>query len=202
MTDRFLKFIPFVLDHEGGSYEDNAGDPGGPTKWGIDHRSHPDVVIRSLTKDGAIAIYYDGSGSPKDHDNWVLNKCENLIQGLGESHFDACVNCGPVRANKFLIAACGNATKYNDERVAFYQSLAKARPIDKRFLKGWDQRVADLRKWIGTIPSVKLVIAPASAPIAPAPVVTPVVVVKALVSEISAPPTESKNWWTQITGWF
>lgn len=140
MTDRFLNFIPFVLDHEGGTYENDPDDPGGPTKWGIDHRSHPDVDIKNLTKDEAIQIYYESY--------WQPNSCGDLETGLGESHMDGCVNCGAKRANRFLAASGNSASKYNDEREAFYGRLVEARPTSKKYLKGWLNRVSDLRKYL------------------------------------------------------
>ena len=35
---------------------------------------------------------------------------------------------------------------YLDIRSSFYQTLAKKKPANKKFLKGWLNRVADLRK--------------------------------------------------------
>lgn len=143
MTQRFNDFINFVLAHEGGSYENDPDDPGGPTRWGIDHRSHPDVDIKNLTKDEATQIYFDSY--------WTPNKCESLKTGLGESHMDACVNCGSGRAKRFLTAADGSASKYNDQRSAFYKRLVEARPSSAKYLKGWENRVQDLRKWISPV---------------------------------------------------
>jgi|SRR5215470_9792304 len=140
MNQRFLDFIPFVLEHEGGEYENDPDDPGGPTKWGIDHRSHPNVDIRNLTRDEAVEIYFESY--------WQPNKCGTLPPKLGESHMDACVNNGAQRAKKFLAAANGDARKYNDERQAFYYRLVEARPTSKKYLKGWLNRLNDLRKWI------------------------------------------------------
>jgi len=140
MTQRFLDFIPFVLDHEGGTYENDPDDPGGPTKWGIDHRSHPDVDIKNLTKDEAVKIYFESY--------WEPNQCGYLEEKLGESHMDSCVNCGAKRADRFLAAAGNDACKYNNEREAFYHRLVEARPRSAKYLKGWINRVNDLRKYL------------------------------------------------------
>src|SRR6185312_3562427 len=140
MTKRFLNFIPFVLDHEGGEYENDPDDPGGATRWGIDSRSHPNVDIKNLTKEEATEIYYDSY--------WEPNDCEDMPPELGESHFDACVNCGARRANKFLKAAGSNVLNYNDERDAFYHRLVKARPRSRKYLRGWLNRTHDLRTFL------------------------------------------------------
>lgn len=143
MTRRFENFIPFVLEHEGGTYENDPDDPGGATKWGIDSRSHPGIDIKNLTKAEAVQIYFDSY--------WEPSGCEGLPPGLGEAQMDASVNCGPSRADKFLAASGGDAAKYNDERDAFYYRLAEARPSMRKFLRGWLNRTKDLRAYIGDI---------------------------------------------------
>lgn len=139
-TPRFREFITFVLEHEGGAYENDPDDPGGETKWGIDKRSHPDVDIPSLTQAGATQIYYDSY--------WAKNHCEAFTPKLGEAHMDACVNTGPGRANRFLAAAKGDVGRYINERDAFYHRLAAARPRSAKYLKGWLRRTRDLRQFL------------------------------------------------------
>ena len=140
MTPRFLKFIPFIFKWEGEYYENVSGDPGGPTHYGIDSASHPGVNIRALTKSGATAIYFD---------EWQHNQCESLPEDLGEVYFNACVNCGTGRANK-LINHCPNhtASEFLDAQESFYRSLAAKRRDLRKFLKGWLNRTADLRRWV------------------------------------------------------
>lgn len=140
MTQRFLNFIPFVLDHEGGIYENDPDDPGGATKWGIDSRSHPSVDIKNLTKDGATEIYFTSY--------WARNRCGELSAKLGECHMDACVNCGPVRANKFLGLSNGQPTLYNNQRDAFYHRLVVVVPRSRKYLKGWLNRTRDLKRYL------------------------------------------------------
>lgn len=138
-TKRFDAFINFVLDHEGRYYENDPQDPGGATHFGIDQRSHPNVDIKNLTEDQAKDIYYS---------EWKANRCELLAFKLGESHFDACVNCGAGRAAKFLKASQYDPVEYNNQREAFYRRLVQARPVSQKYLKGWLNRVNDLRKFL------------------------------------------------------
>ena len=51
MLVEFDEIIEVVLHHEGG-YVNDPDDPGGETNFGIAKRSHPDVDIANLTKDG------------------------------------------------------------------------------------------------------------------------------------------------------
>ena len=138
MTARFLEFIPFVFKWEGG-YCNDPDDPGGETHFGIDRRSHPGVDIRNLTRDGAQAIYW--------REYWRRFDCERHAKPLGEVFFNACVNCGAGRARKLLVEA-GTADGFLDAQEAFYRRLVEARPVLKKFLKGWLNRTADLRRWI------------------------------------------------------
>lgn len=48
--------IAKVLNHEGG-YADNPNDPGGETNFGISKRAYPDLDIKNLTREKAMAIY-------------------------------------------------------------------------------------------------------------------------------------------------
>ena len=69
----FDEIIEVVLHHEGG-YVNDPKDPGGETNFGVAKRSHPDVDIANLTKDGAKEIY-------KEY-YWDANKVESLLNCL------------------------------------------------------------------------------------------------------------------------
>lgn len=138
--------MPFVFAHENvydkkGNViaEHDKSDPGGTTKYGVDKASHPTVDIENLDEAGAKAIYYA---------EWKAGRCELLAPTLGESHFDACVNCGKGRATKFLQASRNNPVAYNSERKAFYRRLVQARPASAKYLRGWLKRVDDLSLYL------------------------------------------------------
>lgn len=154
MYPRFYNFIPWILHwetefqkgHDGDwnfvRVEHDPDDPGGTTKYGIDQRSHPGVDIANLTKDGAITIYLH---------EWVVEGCEMMSVGLGEVYYNAAVNCGVGRAKRLLAAVGGlrgSPRHYILEQKAFYQRLAKARPVDQKYLRGWDNRLDDLQKFL------------------------------------------------------
>ena len=66
---KFDEIIEVVLEHEGG-YVNDPKDPGGETNFGIAKRSHSDVDIKNLTKEGAKEIYKEVY--------WDKNKVESL----------------------------------------------------------------------------------------------------------------------------
>lgn len=149
MDEIFVASIGRILGHEGG-YVNNPADPGGETNWGIAKRSYPNVDIRSLTRDGAIDIYY--------RDFWPL--CNMFDGPLAFQMLDAAINHGMGNASRFLQRAVGvaddghigpvtvttvRAMDINDvimlflaERAEFYTKLTT---FDK-FGRGWIRRIA------------------------------------------------------------
>ena len=156
MLVEFDDIIEVVLHHEGG-YVNDPDDPGGETNFGIAKRSHPDVDIANLTKEGAKEIYYE--------DYWCGNKVPHMPDDLKHIYFDMCVNQGRGRAVKILQRACnakgadlavdggfGPGTKGALEtykpslervrcyRLKHYYDLVNRKPEQERFLFGWFKR--------------------------------------------------------------
>lgn len=140
-SPRFLKMIPFLWEWEGTKFEDDPDDPGGATKFGIDKRSHPDEDIRNLTEERAVAIYW------KEY--WQRYRCEDYSYPLGEIIFNCCVNAGWGRVQAIKATGADTAEKFLQEQEAFYRRLAEQRPRSQKYLKGWLNRTAALRKYLG-----------------------------------------------------
>ena len=151
MLVKFDEIIEVVLHHEGG-YVNDKDDPGGETNFGIAKRSHPDVDIKNLTKDGAKEIY-------KEH-YWARNKVESLSEELRHIYFDMCVNQGKGRAVKILqrsANAKGAGLKVDGRlgpktigalkgvelqrvrayRIKYYADLVSRNPDLEKFYYGW-----------------------------------------------------------------
>lgn len=168
---RFRKALEFVLkwetvfDRDGRPAASNdPDDPGGLTKFGIDQRSHPNINIRSLTKELASAIYH--------RDYWLPLRCHELPVPVGEVIFDIGVNNGKARAARWLqeslgVAADGFigpvtlkaaqeadapllAARLLKRREAFYRSIARG--AKSKFLKGWLNRNAALAEFASAAP--------------------------------------------------
>lgn len=152
-----------VLKHEGG-YSNDAGDPGGPTMWGITHidydafrllRGLPIQDVRKMTVAERDAIYR------KKY--WTGSRCDDLPSGIDYCVFDGSVNSGVAQSAKWLQRALGVTADGHigdhtllaakdadhsdlvrsicDQRLRFLQSLKTF----KRFGKGWTTRVNDVR---------------------------------------------------------
>lgn len=144
----FSRAVEFVLDEEGG-FVDNPRDPGSATNYGISQRAYPDVDIRALTRDDAIAIY--------QRDYW--DRLPVLRDGVALAVFDCAVNVGLTRAIRILQLSvgaradgiCGPKTRaavravperellvlFSAERARYYALLDD---LDDYFARGWMRR--------------------------------------------------------------
>ncbi len=150
----FDEIIEIVLEHEGG-YVNDPDDPGGETNFGIAKRSHPDVDIANLTKEGAKEIYKS--------EYWDKNKVEKLPEYLRHIYFDMCVNQGRGRAVRIMQRAAnakgaglkvdggmGPVTiaamegleigRVRAYRVKYYADLVTRKPDLEKFYFGWFKR--------------------------------------------------------------
>lgn len=109
-TPRFLAFMPFIFEWEGG-YDNDPDDPGGRTWFGIDIASHPNSEIWALAPDrGNKAVWEKAKGIAAEiyfADYWQKNHCEELPELVGEVVMNIAVNAGSGRAGKWLQTAIG-----------------------------------------------------------------------------------------------
>jgi lysozyme family protein len=175
---KFLTAVARVLRHEGG-YVNDPNDPGGVTNFGISLRwastLHPEMKdfteldvdgdgiiepeeIKNMSKDDAIALYYDYWWSAPSNNYGSIN--DPMLAG---KVFDIAVNVGNLRANKRLqtvasiipidgiigphslnVINTANPqiliNKFIDSMIAYYESI----PNNSRYIKGWIARVTDL----------------------------------------------------------
>lgn len=101
--------LDLVFGHEGG-YSNRKSDAGGPTKYGITHRTlaaHRGVAmvtpdeVRNMSREEAAEIYRVGY--------WTQSGAHLLPSGLDYMTFDFGVNSGPSRAVRYLQKTVGVA---------------------------------------------------------------------------------------------
>ncbi|MCX6848522.1 MAG: hypothetical protein NTY98_06350, partial [Verrucomicrobia bacterium] len=132
---KFKKFMPFIFQWEGETYENDPDDPGGETKFGIDKRSHPNVDIKNLTKEVATAIYWE---------EWKADGCLGMPSPYAEVYFNCAVNMGLGRARQFGAASQADANTFIGLQEAYYRRLAQ-QPKRAKYLNGWLNRTKALR---------------------------------------------------------
>ncbi len=174
----FIDLLRFVFpaetvfeSHQDGDYnavltENDSRDPGSTTRFGIDAASHPHLDIANLTFADAAHEYY--------LDTWKPLRCPEIVsEQVQISLCDAAINCGLVRAVKWLQASAqaqvdGNfgtltlhavnmadgdviAKGLNDARQHYY--LFEVRPsLRAIYGKGWINRLTALRQYIADKP--------------------------------------------------
>lgn len=137
MSKEFRAFMPFLFQWEGESYENDPDDPGGATKYGIDQRSHPGIDIRALTKAQAVAIYWS---------EWLECHCDRMTHPFAEIYFNCAVNMGRGRAEQFCEEGHTTPDAFLTRQENYYRFLASQGPKRAKFLKGWLNRTAALRR--------------------------------------------------------
>ena len=94
----FDRATELILKHEGG-YVYDAMDAGLETNMGISRRSYPDLDLKNLTREDAIAIYR--------RDFWDGQRCHQMPPAVALVFYDACINQGPYAAACDLQGALG-----------------------------------------------------------------------------------------------
>jgi lysozyme family protein len=173
MSDtRFDACLQFVLKWEGG-FSDDPDDPGGATNLGIiqteydayrQHKGLPTQSVKSITHAEAAEIY--------TNNYWIPLKCPNMTPPLDLVMFDTGVNMGVRTAVRFLqtclhvtvdgdfgpkTQAALDARKSNIKplvsaylaaRETRYHEIVAAHPKLGKFIKGWLNRLNDLRNHV------------------------------------------------------
>jgi lysozyme family protein len=144
--------------------ENEPEDSGGRTKFGLDSASHPELDLDNLTVEEAGIVY--------KRCYWEKAHCYEMPWPLSQIQFDGAVNTGVGQQMKFLQRAVGvnadgtwgpNTSRATgntindiglkalcifvcDQKETFYRNLVEKKPHLGRFLKGWLNRLNDLRK--------------------------------------------------------
>jgi lysozyme family protein len=151
----FDSAIKHVLRWEG-EYVNDKDDLGGETKYGITKRRYPNLNIADLTVEEAVAIYR--------RDFYEELNINLLPKHLQYIVFDGCINQGPgwtikalqklsgVKADGVIGPLTANAAKdvhlvaMISKRYNRYVFIARYRN-NKKFLKGWLNRLEDVSKY-------------------------------------------------------
>lgn len=180
MTDRFMTCLAFVLDREGG-YVDDQLDRGGATNRGITQAEYDrwrdahglDEISVALIADDEVATIYRVN-------YWEAARCGTLPAPLDLFVFDAAVQHGPRKAIQLLQRAAGvidtgyfgpmtmAAVKSAEwggrvgvllrecmkRRRDYYAAIIAYDPAQKRFSRGWANRMAALESALMTVSAV------------------------------------------------
>ena len=154
--EKFAKDIKFIFSADGGLNSKTKNvDRGGLTNLGITqqiyNRYQRDKAIdanidkpssyksvANITKEEAKEIYYNyyykESGADKIKDD-----------KLRLAYLDTAVNCGQKTATEFLETSKNDVNKFYNLRKEYYQKIVKNDSSQRRFLKGWLNRIERLK---------------------------------------------------------
>ena len=143
----FFSALDIVFNSEG-NYVNDKDDKGGPTNMGVTQKTYDDYCkryklpqkdVKNLTRNETIKVYYN--------DYWIktgLNKEKDPIKSL--VLFDTAVLHGVGRAKEYNKKSNGNIREILELRREHYKNKVKKDPSQKKFLKGWNNRVDKLEK--------------------------------------------------------
>ena len=147
-NDTMKAAVRFVLDHEGSAYVPLDGGTES-SRYGIRQstaaRFGYQGSVKNISRAEAEAIYGK---------LWAESGAASLPPRLALVHFDTYMN-SPAAARKILRTSGGDTDAYLRLRSARYTRLGHMRP-DRyaRYMKGWMNRIDDLRAVAAASPSV------------------------------------------------
>lgn len=158
---RFQQCLKFVLKWEGG-YSNHPNDPGGATKYGIIQTVY-DAYRKRKGLDRQTVKYITQAEFEEIYKTqyWDAVKGDHRDAPLDIVMFDTGVNMGTGTAERLLSRAKILVAKDDPDRMRKlanlvfvyrwdrYVMLTKRNPRLKVFLKGWLNRMNDLRLWAG-----------------------------------------------------
>ena len=131
--EEFVKAVDDLIDNWEGGYVSDPDDPGGETKFGVSKRSYPDLDIKALTRDEAIAIYY--------RDFWQKYEIEATVTNpdMRGRVFNMAVLVGPVTALA-LAKRSANLEQFKAVCVRHFEGVVAMHPQCRKYLAGWIRR--------------------------------------------------------------
>ncbi len=146
--------LDFLFPSEGG-YSNHKNDKGGATNMGVTQATYnyylkkhnlPTKDVKGITKGEAKQIYYD--------EYWKTSGADKIENPkLAIAVFDTAVLHGPGQAKNFYTKSGGNLDEFLRIRKESYNRIVTKDPSQKVFLKGWNNRVGNLKKYTDGISS-------------------------------------------------
>lgn len=133
-----------ILKSEGG-YVNDPNDKGGETKYGITKAKARELGYTGDMKDMPKNIaekYYSGLYDKMQNKYGFDEKSTAMVTDLA-------VNSGEGRVKDMLAYSGGDYNKMLEWRTNYYNRIVEKDPSQKKFLKGWHNRLANLDESLG-----------------------------------------------------
>lgn len=147
-NENFDKILKFILEREGG-YVNDPNDLGGETNKGITYQTYNEYRKRKGLKTQSVKYITDNEVRDIYYNNYYKASGADKISNpkLSAYVFDTAVNMGVSRAKSLLTQSLGDPDRFEQLRRAKYDEFVQARPNQKRYLEGWNNRVTDLKNF-------------------------------------------------------
>lgn len=142
----FLNALKFTLGIEAG-YSNDKDDMGGKTYRGVTQNTYDNYCrqngihskdVRDLSEKEITEFYYKGF--------WQESGADKIKSSIKSAVvFDTAVLASPQTAKAIYRKSGGNMNKYLDLREDFHKNIVRQYPTQKKFEKGWLNRVNSLR---------------------------------------------------------
>ena len=140
-NNNFDIMMNYIFEREGGYNPDDCGQPG---NYGVLQSSYdtyrkqkglPTQPVSKLTKEEARDLYYQ---------NYYLASGADKISNptLALQVFDTAVNMGVKTAKELRASSGDDVNKFEELRIAKYESIAENNPGKKQYLNAWKNRVS------------------------------------------------------------
>ena len=145
-TSKFDKMLAFIFKAEGGYTSNDCGQAGnkGIRQSTYDgYRQRKGLAtqpVKDITDEEVREIYY------KDY--YVASGADKISDPrLAIYTFDTAVNMGVGASKEVLKQSGNNLDKFEDIRIARYESIAENKPEKAKYLNGWKNRVSNLEEY-------------------------------------------------------
>lgn len=147
--DKFLKYLEWVLVHEGG-YVNHPKDPGGATNYGITQDTYNNYLHSSGKKSQSVSLITRREVEAIYRVKyWLAIKGDQLPVGWDYAVFDFAINSGISRAIKMMQLAVG----VSDDGVIGEKTLAAVRAAPREALEKYINSRRDFLCSLKTFPT-------------------------------------------------
>lgn len=147
--DKFLKYLEFVLKHEGG-YVNDSRDPGGATNYGVTQDVYNNYLHSSGKKSQSVSLITRREVEAIYRVKyWMAIKGDQLPVGWDYAAFDFAINSGISRSIKVMQQAVG----VDADGVLGEKTLAAVRAAPRSALTDYIQLRRDFLRSLKTFPT-------------------------------------------------
>jgi hypothetical protein len=151
-ASNFQHALNFILPHEGGYVNDKA-DRGGPTKYGVTKNTLEGYLGKKVSTEDVQNMPLDLAKQIYKEQYWDKIGGDKLDPKIAMLAFDTAVGSGVGKAKQMLAKYGDDPEKFLEAKKQWMKDIVGRDPSQKKFDKGWQNRMNNLGEYIQTLPS-------------------------------------------------